>query len=207
MIARRALSLAGAAAISFALLWLMHALIAAEAQSGGADVRGTVVDFVRLKQESETETKRRTLPKKQIDQSRPPPTPEIRAARTTRPDLGDASGEVIAIPTAELAEGPRAGAALSDMDAVPLVRIAPEYPERAASRGIGGWVLLEFTVTTTGSTKDVRVVDSDPAGTFDRVSIRAVERFKYRPKVVDGKPVEQRGVQIVLNFDPTIREE
>jgi protein TonB len=206
MIARRALSLAGAVLISFALLWLMHALIAAEAQRGRDEVRGTVVDFVRLKQESETETKRRTLPKKQIDQSRPPPVPDIRAPRAPRPELGDPDAGVVAIPTAELAAGPRAGAALSDMDAVPLVRIAPEYPARAASRGIGGWVLLEFTVTTAGSTKDVRVVDADPPGTFDRVAIKAVERFKYRPKVVNGRPVEQHGVQVVLDFDPTVQE-
>lgn len=206
MIARRALSLAGAAVISFALLWLMHALIAAEAQRGGDEVRGTVVDFVRLKQESETETKRRTLPKKQIDQSRPPPVPDIRAPRAPRPELGDPNAGVVAIPAAELAAGPKAGAALSDMDAVPLVRIAPEYPARAASRGIGGWVLLEFSVTTAGSTKDVRVVDSDPPGTFDRVAVKAVERFKYRPKVVNGRPVEQHGVQVVLDFDPTVQE-
>lgn len=206
MIARRALSLAGAAVISFALLWLMHALIVGEAQRGRDEVRGTVVDFVRLKQESETETKRRTLPKKQIDQSRPPPVPDIRAARAARPELGDPTAGVVAIPASELATGPRAGAALSDMDAVPLVRIAPEYPARAAARGIGGWVLLEFTVTTAGATKDVRVADSEPPGTFDRVAIKAVERFKYRPKVVNGRPVEQHGVQVVLDFDPTVRE-
>jgi len=206
VIARRALSLAGAAAISFALLWLMHALILGEAAGGATEVRGTVVDFIRLEQESETETKRRTLPKKAIDQNRPPPVPEIRAARALRPELGDPSANVVAIPAAELAAGPKAGAALSDMDAVPLVRIAPEYPPRAAARGIGGWVLLEFTVTTAGATRDVRVVDADPAGTFDRVAVKAVERFKYRPKVVDGRPVEQHGVQLVLEFDPTVRE-
>lgn len=205
MIARRALSVVGAAGISFGLLWLMHALIAADPQGARAELGGTVIDFVRIEQESETETKRRTLPKKRIDQSRPPPLPDIRAARS-RPDLGDAKGGVVAIPAGELVAGPKVGAALSDMDAIPLVRIAPEYPARAAARGIGGWVLLEFTVTAAGATREVRVVDSDPPRTFDRVAIRAVERFKYRPKVVDGKPVEQHGVRVVLEFDPTVRE-
>lgn len=206
MIARRAIALAGAVAITFGVLWLMHALIAGESQGRQTEVRGTVIDFVRLKQESETETKRRTLPKKQLDASRPPPTPDIRPVRAPRPDLGDPSAGVVAIPSAELAAGPAAGAALADMDAIPLVRIAPEYPARAAQRGTAGWVLLEFTVTTAGATKDVRVVDADPPGTFDRAAIKAVERFKYRPKVVDGKPVEQHGVQMVIEFDPTVQE-
>jgi protein TonB len=206
VIARRALALVCAAAVTFGLLWLMHALILAEAGAPSAEVRGSVVDFIRIKEESETETKRRTLPQKRLDQSRPPPTPDIRAARATRPELGDLGAGVVAIPTQELAAGPKAGAALSDMDAVPLVRIAPEYPARAAERGIAGWVLLEFTVTSAGTTRDVRVLDSDPPGTFDRVAVKAVERFKYRPKVVNGRPVEQPGVQVILDFDPTVQE-
>lgn len=200
MIARRAIAVAAAAIVTFALLWLMHALILAPSLGKGADIKGTVIDFVRLRDESETEVKRRSLPRKALDQQRPPPTPDLRPARTQRPELGDATANVVTIPTGDLAAGPKAGAALSDMDAVPLVRIAPEYPPRAAARGTTGWVLLQFTVTTAGATKDVRVVDSEPPGIFDRASIKAVERFKYRPKVVDGKPVEQHGVQIVLTF-------
>ena len=67
--------------------------------------------------------------------------------------------------------------------------------------GLKGWVLVEFTVTTLGTTKDIRVADSEPKRTFDRSAMRAVKKFKYRPKVVDGKPVVQHGVQIVITFD------
>ena len=90
---------------------------------------------------------------------------------------------------------------MSDMDAVPLVRIQPEYPRRAAQLGLKGWVHLRFTVTTLGTVENVQVVDSDPPRTFDRAASRAVEKFKYRPKVVDGQPVEQHGVEIVITFD------
>ena len=61
------------------------------------------------------------------------------------------------------------------------VRVEPVYPERAAQRGIEGFVLLEFHVDLTGTTSNVRVIDADPAGTFDREAIRAVERWVFRP--------------------------
>jgi TonB family protein len=67
---------------------------------------------------------------------------------------------------------------------------APEYPERALSQRIAGSVTVEFIVTTTGETSDVRVVQAEPAGTFDRSAISAVKRWRYEPLVIDGVPRE-----------------
>ncbi len=188
-----------AVVITFGLFWIMHYLAFLNVQFKETNIQSANIDFVRVKEDSSANRKDRKLPEK-VEQNKPPPTPKVNMS-ANRPDLGDAGGPVIGIPSADMGGGPALGAALSDMDAVPLVRIAPEYPRRAAQLNLKGWVLLEFTVTTLGTTENIRVVDSEPPRTFDKSAMRAVKKFKYRPKVVDGQPVIQHGVQIVISFD------
>ena len=80
----------------------------------------------------------------------------------------------------------------TDGDYLPLVAIAPQYPTRAAQRGIQGWCLVSFTVDGMGNVVEdtITVVDAEPASIFDRSSIRAATRFKFQPRVVDGQGVE-----------------
>ena len=78
---------------------------------------------------------------------------------------------------------------------MPIVKVEPQYPQRALARGIEGYVLLSLTVTTTGSTKDPVVIEADPPGMFERAAISAALKFKYKPKVVDRVPVEVSGVK------------
>jgi protein TonB len=88
----------------------------------------------------------------------------------------------------------------SDRDIIPLVRINPDYPPRALSRGIEGYVIVQFTITATGMVKDVIVVDAKPKGLFDDAAVRAVGRWRYNPKVVDGVAVERVGIQTMITF-------
>ena len=60
------------------------------------------------------------------------------------------------------------------------------------NRGITGWVELEFTVRTDGSTGDIVVTNSNPRRTFDNAAMTAVSQWRYKPVMRDGKPVEQR---------------
>jgi protein TonB len=87
-----------------------------------------------------------------------------------------------------------------DQDVMPLVRINPDYPPSAQSRGVQGWVLVQFTITPAGTVKDARVVDADPKSTFDEAAVSAVSRWKYNPKVESGVAVERRGIQVKLTF-------
>ena len=86
---------------------------------------------------------------------------------------------------------------------LPLVKVSPKYPRKALSRGIEGSVTVEFTVTEKGSVEDPVVVESDPPGIFDSAAIDAVSLYKYRPKIVEGKPVRAEGVKnkIVFGID------
>lgn len=88
----------------------------------------------------------------------------------------------------------------SDGEFLPLVRVPPRYPPRAAERCIGGWVLVEFSVGPEGTILDAFKVDSDPERVFDRAAINAVKKYKYKPRVVDGEPVTVDGVQLIIRF-------
>jgi TonB family protein len=87
-------------------------------------------------------------------------------------------------------------------DMLPLVAIAPQYPTRAAQRGIEGWCIVAFTVDGVGNVvKDsITVVDAEPGGMFDRSSIRAAALFKFQPRVVDGRGVSVDDVQYVFRY-------
>ncbi len=88
---------------------------------------------------------------------------------------------------------------IAEGDYLPIVRVAPVYPARALSRGIEGYVDMSFTVTASGTVKDP-IVQFSTSSLFDRAATRAVLKFKYKPRVVDGQPVEVSGVKTRITF-------
>lgn len=96
---------------------------------------------------------------------------------------------------------PRTLVSGTDRDATPRIRVNPIYPPAAEQRGIEGWVRVQFTITATGSVKDVTVVAAEPDQTFNRAAIEAVARWRYDPRVDHGVAVDRVGVQTVIRFD------
>ena len=92
------------------------------------------------------------------------------------------------------------GFGISDGEYLPIVKVAPVYPARALSRGLSGYVLVEFTVTTNGSVRDVFVVESSST-LFERAASEAALKFKYKPRVIDGTAVEVPGVRNRITFE------
>ena len=90
-------------------------------------------------------------------------------------------------------------AAQNDRDVVPLVRIQPDYPAEALAAGRDGEVILTFTVSITGTTKDIVVVQSS-SPEFDAPSIAALAKWRYAPLLEGGEPVERRGVRTMLRY-------
>ena len=97
-------------------------------------------------------------------------------------------------------DGPVFGYA-PDRDAAPLVRINPEYPPRAQTQGIEGWVKVQYTITGTGAVTDVVVVENSPSNVFDDAAVKAVSRWRYNPKVEGAVAVERVGMQTILRFN------
>ena len=82
-------------------------------------------------------------------------------------------------------------------DIIPIVRINPIYPREAAMKGTEGWVKIEFTITEAGSVKNPRVVEAQPPRVFNREAIRALLKWKFKPRVVDGVAVERQATQVI----------
>lgn len=91
-------------------------------------------------------------------------------------------------------------------DLMPLIKVAPEYPRRALARGVEGYVTVSYTVTETGRTANVVVLeavtkDGEATSIFDRAAVAAAEQFKYEPRVEDGQPVPVYGVRNRFVFE------
>ena len=117
------------------------------------------------------------------------------SAESALPELPAETAEPGAQP--EPAEPPP----VANADILPLVTIPPEYPPRALSRGVEGWVRVEFTISIYGTVKDAVVVDSEPPGVFDDSALQAISRWRYNPRIVNGVAVERAGVQTILEFE------
>ncbi|GLX84934.1 protein TonB [Thalassotalea loyana] len=198
--ARYALAIGLAVSVTFFLLWGMQILI-----KGGNDVltdppKGNVLDFIRLKQEEAPQKKERK-PQKPPKPQTPPPQVEPMQMAKANPNANAVSTSFSADVQADTGLSGGLSLASSDGEYLPLFKVAPIYPRRAQSRGIEGYVILEFTVTKNGSVRDPIVVEAKPEGIFDRAAMDAALKFKYRPRVVDGQPMEVAGVQNKITFE------
>lgn len=84
---------------------------------------------------------------------------------------------------------------------LPIVKVQPEYPRRAIRDGVEGYTIVEFTVTETGAVENPVVIYAEPKGYFESVSERAVLKFKYKPQVVNGKPIRVPGLKNRFTFE------
>ncbi len=190
-------SMALALLITLLLFYMMQALIA----TGTAlEQRVNVVKIVDATMpEIEMEVVReveRPEPIEQVDNP-PPEVPERSNNLDNTPGLNFERASINLDAGLDIGA---AGISITDGEMLPLVNVTPQYPTRAASRGIEGWCQVSFTVTATGGVSDVIVVDAEPKGIFDSSSIRAAEKFKFQPKVVDGQGVPVPNVQYVFRY-------
>ncbi len=198
MALRYTLSALVATGVTFGLFYLMQALISMGVAEAEQVFTGQVLEFVRLKRDSELELKKRRMPDKKPPEEEPPP-PELDLARPVRPDQG-LDGMTIAVASQVDVGGLDLGMVASDQDIVPIVRVEPQYPIRAQELGIEGWVQIDFTISAAGTVKDPVVVAFHPSSVFNRAAIRAIRKWKYSPKIEDGVAVERTGVNVRINF-------
>jgi periplasmic protein TonB len=154
----------------------------------------TRIDFSRLRKDTEVQTKR----DQKVERERPPPTPEMPKMSFSAGGIENNVATLTPVVDARGAMTRMSMSAGSDRDVIPLVRIAPDYPPRALSRGLEGWVKVQFTITPTGTVKDPIVVDAEPKQMFDEAALKAIARWRYNPRVEGGVAVERVGVQTII---------
>ena len=177
---------------ALSLAWFMHYLIQSSDLRLEQSNRLMMLDFVRIKREETVQRKRRTPDRPELNKA-----PEIPQMRPSNADAGGQRLEVSAMPAApdiEINQG-GIGFGAGEGDYLPIVKVAPMYPRSAMNKGIGGACLVRYTVTAAGTVKDVEViVDECDNVVFHRSSIEAAKRFRYKPRVIDGVPLEVHGV-------------
>lgn len=183
--------------VAIVLLYVMQLLIATGQKAITEDRSLHFVDFIRVEQKEVLQTKDRKPEKPPKPQEPPPdaPPPQMDTVEPGQTTINVARPTV----TADISIS---GTGLTEADGeyLPIVKVAPIYPRRAQSRGLEGYVIVEFTVTKAGTVKDVRVVESS-SSLFESAAVKAAEKFKYKPRIVDGEPVEVYGVQNLIRFE------
>ena len=185
------------AAITFSLFYLMQSLIAAGV---GEPIAGNAIRIADI-----------SIPDLEIEVTRTEPKPEEPDVPEEVPDLPDlevtsmdmTGDTALNVARVEVDLGnidANVSVGVNDTDMLPIVTVNPQYPNRALSRGIEGWCQVIFTVTENGTVENPSVVDSDPPEIFDSASLRAVLRFKFNPRVVNGVAVPVEGVQYLFTY-------
>ncbi|HEY5659080.1 MAG TPA: energy transducer TonB [Myxococcota bacterium] len=185
------------AAVTFGLLFVMQALIAMGDMTLDPEERSFRINWVRLVRDTESE--RIVRVPKQPEAQPPPDLPPIEPVRGPRP--GQPIGEIAIGPVGPTEMDPsfRSGFG-SDNDEVPIVRVNPTYPTRARMRGVEGWVEVEFTITAAGTVASPKVIGASHE-VFARPALRAIRKWRYNPRIVDGRPVPRAGVRVRLVFE------
>ena len=186
--------------VVFGLFWLMQYLISIADRRLDEDDAGRMLEFVRINPE-EVVNRRKPPPKKPPPPDQPPPEPPPPAMDNITPEAQAVQVSAAPVNTNINLDASGFGLAPSDGEYLPIVKVQPIYPRRAQSRGIEGYVIVEFTVTKSGTTRDIRIVEAVPPGIFDKASTAAAAKFKYKPRVVDGQPIEVPGVQNKITFE------
>lgn len=216
-----ALAFAAAVLVTLLLFYTMHVMISGRSGGLKSTESGPIIEFVHLKPDDSVATKNRLRPERPKLQKSMPPMPSRAMPGAAKPAMPKPQMAMPAPAGIKLQGGPflgsvgqpgpaaagkpgagapgagAAGGFSANEDLVPLARIAPRYPRRAALEGIEGWVKIEFTVLEDGSVADPVVTEAKPGHIFNREAIRAILRWKFRPKLVDGKPVKQRASQTI----------
>ncbi|MBH0070116.1 energy transducer TonB [Pseudoalteromonas sp. NZS100] len=185
----------GGAAMTFAAFAFMQYLISGEQRAPVKPGDDIIVEIFQAPEDSKVRHIQKIQP--------PPPMPKV---PQKAPPLDTSADPVLAISDFTPVTIDDFGGDINNTinrptgDATPIVRINPKYPTTAARDGIEGWVQLSFSISPTGEVIDPVVINAEPKRTFDREAIRAIKRWKYRPKVIEGVAQLQTGQTVQLDF-------
>jgi protein TonB len=175
----------------------MQTLVATAKKELDESGRKHFVDFVRVEREEMEIRKDRKVEKPAEPEAPPSHTPQPRTDEVAPTDVK------INIPDVEVdAEMSIGGLGLDETsgDYLPIVKTPPIYPWQARANRVEGYCLVEYTVTTSGAVRNPVVVEAEPRSYFEKASIEAALKFKYRPRVVNGEPIEVHGVRNLFQY-------
>ena len=187
-------------AVTLVLFFIMQALIDSGDQAYRSDSDGQIMEFVRIKDDESLSLKDRRKPKKPEPPKEPPPPPKMIVEKQVKPTMNKVKIDIPNIDLPTIAGGGPflgnwAGNPLAEGDVLPIVRIDPQWPREALVEGIEGYVIVEVIIAADGSVASAVDIESVPRRLFDRNVIRAVLKWKFKPRIINGVAVERRAIQ------------
>ncbi len=193
-IPRISFSFIGAIALTFALLLLMQQLISNNLVAPEPEPDIKVADIIFPEPPTITTQHKKLEPPAPVTE----PPPVITHPPTVATELTTHIDPVIIGPASTETHG--SDIQFNSSVLVKQVMVPPHYPRRAAQRGIEGYVDIQFVVTGSGSTRDIKILAAEPAGVFENSAIKAVEHWRYRPRIVDGVGVDSDPIAERIRF-------
>jgi len=195
---RRLLALLCAIPVTLGLFSVMVILIETADQRIDDKKSQKLVEIIMSERSIETHLKEVKPDKPQGPQEQP----DMPAPITSTPHVS--SGAIEMTPPSFKAEVniSRGGWNSGEGDFMPIFTIPPKYPRRAERSGITGYVVVKFTVTKNGSVRNPQVIESKPNKIFDAAAIKAVAKYKFKPRVIEGEALEVAGVTQTIKFGP-----
>jgi len=200
-LARNGISILPSIVITFFLFIGMHWLVNSSNHDKPGDDENISIDFSPVKIDEDTNIKKRALPKKPPPPKNPPPPPKMNVTTNQQVINRMPTPMVPALDLGVGGDGPFLGAMGAGIDMtkdggiIPIVTIAPNYPRKAAIAKIEGWVEIEFTITEGGTVINPKVIASKPVRIFNREALRAILKYKFKAKIVDGVAMTQLATQ------------
>lgn len=184
--------------VTGSLFAVMSGMVSSDGAQNNNQGEQTVIDFIRLKQDSDSRVKERE--KKEPPKPKKPPMPPEQTAQQNTPMKQIAMRMPNITPDLSLANksllgDAQIGMGFGDGDVIPLVRMPAQYPSKAKRRNIEGFVKARLEVNVSGTVDSVEIIDAKPRGVFERSAIRALYKYKFKPQIIDGKPQPQTVTQ------------
>ncbi|QFT12641.1 energy transducer TonB [Vibrio sp. THAF190c] len=197
------LALPIAGALGLALFSFMAWMVDNGHQRAPEKSESLTFNMVMMEQEQEVQRRQRAVPE-QPEMPEPPPEAQASTSQANVTPLNTMSS-LPALDVDTAIEGVAIKApTFSDIgtsqQVMPLYRVEPRYPAKALKRGAEGFVSLSFTIDETGRPTNIQVIGAEPRRMFERAAMRALKKWKYQPKIVNGKAVAQTGITVKIDF-------
>ena len=182
--------------VTLSLVILMYKLIDSGVKELDEKEGIKIPDFLHVERETTTNAKKTEVKKPDDPEPPPPDIPQDQIDIEVPDSAVNISAPVVAVnPNAGLGNFAR------DSDFIPVYIPQPQYPRRAQTRGKEGYAVVEVIITTTGGVRDPKMIEEFPEGWgFCRAALKAADKLKYNPRVVDGVGQEVPGVLYKFSF-------
>jgi periplasmic protein TonB len=192
-----------AIAVTGVLFFSLSQMIAPKESSTLSKTAPLQFDFIRHKESSELKRKSRPKPKK--PKIAPEPKVEKLAIKNSVQEKFKNSPKMsLDLPKMNFSlsgdtflGNAFVGSGITDMALIPLVQIPPRYPKKAKRLKKEGYVKVLLKISAQGLVREAQILEAKPKGYFEKEALRAVKKYKYKPKIENGVAVANEGEQII----------